>query len=83
MNIRDNIVNYLFDKDYIVSMYDDYVYFFNYKYLDSFDEKEIVVSVLGRKFVLDGEGLIIVKMTGEELLIRGNIREVKVRVRDE
>lgn len=83
MNIRNNLVNYLFDKDYVVSMYDDYIYFFNYKYLDSFDERQIIVSLQGKVFVLSGESMIIVKMTKEELLIKGIIKEIKVNVNHE
>lgn len=83
MNIRNNLVNYLFDKDYIVSLYDDSIYFFNYKYLDSFDEKEIIVSLVSKRMTVQGEGLTIVKMTKEELLIKGKIRELKVSTRDE
>lgn len=81
MNIRDNIVNYLFDRNYVVSMYDDCVYFFNYKYLDSFDDKEIIVSLVDRKITLIGHDMSITKMTKEELLIRGKVSELKVIVR--
>lgn len=81
MNIRDNIVNYLFDRNYVVSMYDDCVYFFNYKYLDSFDDKEIIVSLVDRKITLIGNDMSITKMTKEELLIRGKVSELKVIVR--
>lgn len=81
MNIRDNIVNYLFDRNYVVSMYDDCVYFFNYKYLDSFDDKEIIVSLVDRKIMLIGNDMSITKMTKEELLIRGKVSELKVIVR--
>ncbi len=83
MHIRETLVNYLFDRDFIVSLYDDYIYFYNYVYLDSFDEKEIIISVKNRKYVVRGSDLTIVKMTKEELLIKGVIDELKVKVRDE
>lgn len=83
MHIRETLVNYLFDRDFIVSLYDDYIYFYNYVYLDSFDEKEIIISVKNRKYVVRGSDLAIVKMTKEELLIRGVIDELKARARDE
>lgn len=83
MHIRETLVNYLFDRDFIVSLYDDYIYFYNYIYLDSFDEKEIIISVKNRKYVVRGSDLTIVKMTKEELLIKGVIDELKVKVRDE
>lgn len=83
MNIRNNIVNYLFDRDYIFCLYDDYAYFFNYRYLDSFDEKEITVSMDKRKMTITGADLTIIKMTKEELLVKGRIEDVKVRVPNE
>lgn len=83
MNIRDNIVNYLYDRDYIFCLYDDYAYFYNYKYMDSFSEKEVAVSMNGRRMTVQGTGLRVVKMTKEELLIKGMITSVKVQVRDE
>lgn len=83
MNIKNNLINYLFDRDYIVSLYDDCVYIFNYKYLDSFKEKEIVISLKGRVIIITGEKMSIVKMTKEELLIKGIIANLGVKVRDE
>lgn len=78
MNIKNNIINYLFDKDYIVAMYENYFYIFNYKYLEEFDDKKIVVSVQKRKFTLKGIDLLIVKITKEELLIKGVVNSVEV-----
>lgn len=83
MNIKENIVNYLYDREYLVALYEDYVYIFNYKYLDSFDEKRIVVEVQKRTISIEGEHLLIVKMTKEELLIRGKLLNIGVKYRDE
>lgn len=83
MNIKDNIVNYLYDREYLVALYENFVYIFNYKYLDSFDEKRIVVEVQKRTITIEGEHLLIVKMTKEELLIRGKISNIGVRYKDE
>lgn len=78
MNIKDNILNYLFDREYCISMYDDYFYIFNYKYLDFFNEKKIVVSIPDRKMSIVGDNLILVKITKEELLIKGKVTNVEV-----
>ncbi len=83
MNIKDNIVNYLFDRDYVVCFYDEHAYFFNYKYLDSFKEQEIVVSLSDRRCTLRGEDLTIVKMTKKELLVKGRVDEMEVSMKDE
>ena len=74
MNIKDNILNYLYDRDYCLCMYDDYIYIFNFKYLDSFNEEKIVVSLSGKHLTLIGKDLLIIKITKEELLIKGKIK---------
>lgn len=83
MNIRNNIINYLCDREYIVCMYDDCIYIFNYRYLDRFDDEKIVVSLCDRKITVNGEHLSIVRMTKEELLIRGKITSIEVNFKDE
>ena len=76
MNIRNNITNYLFDKDYIICAYEDNVYVFNYTYLESFSNKRITLK-LPKKYVnISGDELTIVQITKEEILIKGKIRRI-------
>ena len=74
MNIRNNITNYLFDKEYVICTYEDYIYIFNYNYLDSFNSKRITIRIPKKQVVINGEDLKIVKITKEEILINGIIR---------
>jgi sporulation protein YqfC len=83
MNIRENLVNYLYDKDYIISLYDDYVYIFNYQYLDMFSDTKVVVRLLNKTIKINGNKLLIVKITKEELLIRGSIKNLEMTGKDE
>ena len=68
MNIKNNIINYLFDKDYVITLYDEFIYFFNYKYLESFSDKRVYIKIDKRFVTLVGENLTIVRITKEELL---------------
>ena len=61
MNIKNNIINYLFDKDYVITLYDEFIYFFNYKYLESFSDKRVSLKVEKRFISLIGENLTIIK----------------------
>jgi len=79
MNIKNNIINYLYDKDYILTLYDNFLYIFNYKYLESFNDKKIDVSLMDRKISIIGLELLIMKMTKEELLKKGNIEKLEVK----
>ncbi len=79
MNIRNNIINYLYDKDYIITMYENSLYIFNYKRLLDFNDTKITVTLNDREINIHGTSLSIVKMTKEELLINGTIKNIEVK----
>lgn len=83
MNIRNNIVDYLYDRDYIVAIYDDFIYLFNFHYLNEFSDKRIIVTVKDKILEIEGHNLSIIKITKEELLIKGKIKNVKVEHKNE
>ncbi len=83
MNIKNNILNYLCDKDYVVCLYEDCIYVFNYVYLEEFNDNRISVNLVDRRVIISGSKLLIVKMTKEELLIRGKIENLKVEYKNE
>ncbi len=78
MNIRNNIINYLYDKDYIITIYENSLYIFNYKYLNDFNDTKITVTLNDRVINIIGKSLSIVKMTKEELLINGKLTKIEV-----
>ena len=78
MNIRNNIINYLYDKDYIITMYENSLYIFNYKRLFDFNDTKITVTLNDREINIHGKSLSIVKMTKDELLINGTISKIEV-----
>lgn len=78
MNIRNNITNYLFDKDYLICTYDNYVYLFNYISLISFSDTKIIVSIKNKSVSIYGSNLIIVRITKEEMLIKGIIKGIEL-----
>lgn len=80
MNIRNNIINYLYDKDYIIAMYESSLYIFNYKRLFDFNDTKITVTLNDRTINIYGKSLSIVKMTKEELLINGTISKIEVTI---
>lgn len=78
MNIRNNILDYLYDKEYIVAMYDDSLYVFNFNALKEFSSERIIVEISNRTITLSGSNLTITKITKEELLIKGSITSIGV-----
>lgn len=77
MNIRDNITNYLFDRDYLICAYDDHVYIYNYTFLENFSDTKISVKVKSHYISITGKSMIVVKVTKEEMLIKGSILSIK------
>ena len=78
LNIKESIVNYLYDREDVICIYEKSTYIFNYKNLESFSEKRIVVNLKNKKISIIGNNLIINRITKEELLIQGNIQSVEM-----
>ena len=76
MNIVDNIKNYLNDKNYIVSLYDNYLYIFQYDFLSEFRSNLIDVTIGNQKYLISGNEISLVKMTPTDLLFKGNFCNV-------
>lgn len=79
LNIRNNIANYLFDRDYLICTYENYVYILNYTYLESFGGKSIILKVREKHVTISGQNLTIVKITKEEMLIKGKIDGIGIK----
>ncbi len=76
MNIKDTLVNFLYDKEYFITIYENYIHVFNYKKLISLTSKLIVLEMNKFNLEIKGSGLFITKMSKNELLIKGYITKV-------
>ena len=74
MHIKDTLLNFLYDKDYFISMYDKYVHVFNYKKLVYIKEDVIKLDMEDFSVLIKGSSLFIVKMAKNEILIKGSIQ---------
>lgn len=78
MHIKDNLVNFLYDKDYFISIYDTYIHVFNYQELISLTSKLIILKLDKFKLNISGDNLFITKMLPNEILIKGTIKKVGI-----
>lgn len=78
MHIKDTLINFLYDKDYFISIYDNYIHVFNYKDLISLTSKLIVLKMDKFSLEIKGEDLFITKMMPNEILIKGKIKNVGI-----
>ena len=78
MHIKDTLVNFLYDKEYFISIYDNFIHVFNYKELISLTSKLVILKLDKFKLEIKGEDLFITKMMSNEILISGVIKNVGI-----
>ncbi len=76
MNLKESLVNFLYDKNYFINIYDDYIHVFNFQELISLSDKKIILSLEKFKVEITGSNIIIKKMSKNEILIKGLINKV-------
>lgn len=79
MHIKDNLINFLYDKNYFIALYDNYAFCFNYKELLCLKKDVIILQMPNFKLTVDGDNLFITKMMQQELLIKGKIFKVSIQ----
>lgn len=78
MHIKDTLVNFFYDKEYFISIYNNFIHVFNYKELISLTSKLVILKLDKFKLEIKGEDLFITKMMSNEILIRGVIKNVGI-----
>ena len=78
MHIKDNLTNFLYDQNYYIAMYDNYLYVFNYLNLDLLTNKKIVLKLEKFKLLIKGENLFISKLLPQEIFIKGKIENIGI-----
>ncbi len=76
MHIKDNLINFLYDKKYFINIYDNYIYVFNYEKLITLTSVLIILKLDNFNIEIKGTNLVITKMMPKEILIKGKIKNV-------
>ena len=77
MHMKDNLINFLYDKKYFINIYDEYIHVFNYQELVSLSSEKIVLKLETFKLNIMGSVLFITKMLPNEILIKGKVSKVE------
>ena len=77
MHIKDTLINFLYDKNYFINIYEEYIHVFNYVELISLSSNKIILKLEKFKLIINGQKLFITKMIPNEILIKGNINSVE------
>lgn len=77
MHMKDSLINFLYDKNYFINIYDEFIHVFNYQELVSLSSKKIVLKMETFKIEVTGDNLFITRMLPNEILIKGIIGKVE------
>ena len=55
MLMIDNLKNYLYDKNYFINIYDNYIHIFNYIDLKEFKDDVIILQMSDFKLIIKGK----------------------------
>ena len=78
MKLTSKLDRYLEDKDYKIIIQKNQVNIINFKNIIDFSDNKISLKCDDKKIDIEGENLIISKMIDDELLIIGNIFNIRI-----
>ena len=73
LNIKNTIIDFLYDKNYFITMYENFLYIYNFQEIITLTNELIMLSIENFKIKITGSDLKIKKINSSELLIDGNI----------
>lgn len=71
--------NYIIDNKFKINIYENNIDIANYKEIDHFDDKIIIIRYENGMVTVKGEKLIITKLLEDEILINGKIRNIEFK----
>lgn len=77
LHFKENIIDFLYDKENSIIIYENNFHVFNYEKLEKISEQELIIIFKNKKLHLSGSNLILKRMTNNELLINGNFKKVE------
>ena len=76
MKLYNALQDFLYDKNYFVSIFEDKIYIYQYQDIKLISSEKIIVKLLNFDLEIKGRNLYIIKMNKEELMIKGFVNEV-------
>jgi len=77
MKFSNALSDFLYDKNYFITIFEDKLHVYRYIDLIKLTSEEIVLSLEAFKLFIIGEDLIISQMNKEEIIIQGCIKEIR------
>lgn len=78
MNLVNNLKNFLYDKNYFISIFDNSLHLYGYEKIVKFSSSELIFVFDGFNIHVKGDGFLVKKMLNNEVLISGNIKNFEI-----
>ena len=78
MHIYKTLKNFLLDQDYYIDMWQNYLHVYELKKIEVLKETLIVLAVENFNLELNGADFKVLKLTNNEILIVGNLKEMRI-----
>ena len=72
-----NLRNYVYDNDLNIIIKNNYINIINFEKIIDISEKQIIVKDKEKMIEINGNNLLLNKMFTDELLVKGNIENIK------
>lgn len=77
MKFYNALSDFLYGKNYFITIFEDKLHVFRYSQLIKLTAKEIILSLQNFQLLIIGENLIISQMNNEEIIIQGKITDIR------
>ena len=78
MHLYKTLKSFLYDQDYFVDLWKDCLHVYGIVDIDTLKEQKIVLTLEKFKLEINGENFRVLKKKKKEILIQGEVSEMKV-----
>lgn len=78
MKLLNRVENYLYDREYKIILKDNQINIINYDEIIDFSLTKISIRVNSKIIIIEGTKLIISKMLSDEVLVTGNVSNIRI-----
>lgn len=77
MNIVNNIKEFLYNKQYFINFYENYIHLYNFQEIESISSGEIKVKFAQFRMIITGLNFVVARLENNEMLIKGKINKAE------
>ncbi len=78
MHLYKTLKSFLYDQDYFVDLWKNCLHVYGIVDIDTLKEQKIVLTLEKFKLEINGENFRVLKLSKKEILIQGEVSEMKV-----